>query len=633
MNNKAGLKTKRGFTLIELLVVMAISVILLGLVMYPVVRSFSFTRQATAMTEAQDAARAAMEMISRDLGEAMIVFDNSAAATAIFHDTATPSDLYANQEGPIQLPVRQADGSIQCFTLQDAKIDFVLPRITMHCSNPGHPAGQPRDYDRGDEAWPPCPVCGSTNVEAKPAMPLKGDTTVVRYFLGLRYNDPTKRPGDELAEGEGIFGWKSPYLTEAELGEENQVVLYRAEFDPSDPTLFPPGMSLSQKLTDPIFFYRANYCKRWAEIARVVGIGKYEDLIDVRFDNNGNVVAVDPTVSFRFTAVDNETFSGAYSQSKNFEYPNVVPTIFEANYGYWLNGEGITVSRNTAGAETEFTTEYVDVGGSLHLMIMRRTGPGAGDPEFDITQYLNDLVNGTLTDLRCPAPNTGRTPEMAFIFDYSAYPDPAQPGKKMAWMNFNSGAVNFAITPPNQRGSDAPCVLDPAQINDDFYTAYDNDRGSARRVAALNLYGAAVVPGSERVLGPDMSPPVGRQAGPGGRVQFVSRSSAPVAYERVPLALGEPGANQYKIDYDNGIIYFSSVYDQGIPELYADGTAAQIKVYYKIHYNRAEDTVKGSYKTKSLVNIHLGMKVFDPDSGKPHKVELTNSVMVRNMRR
>jgi hypothetical protein len=36
--------------------------------------------------------------------------------------------------------------------------------------------------------------------------------------------------------------------------------------------------------------------------------------------------------------------------------------------------------------------------------------------------------------------------------------------------------------------------------------------------------------------------------------------------ERVPLALGDPGLNQYKIDCDTGTIYFSSAYDQDIPE-------------------------------------------------------------------
>ncbi len=50
----------RGFTLIEILVVMAISVILMGLVMEPIVQSFQMTRQAEAMADAQDAARAGM---------------------------------------------------------------------------------------------------------------------------------------------------------------------------------------------------------------------------------------------------------------------------------------------------------------------------------------------------------------------------------------------------------------------------------------------------------------------------------------------------------------------------------------------------------------------------------------------
>ena len=39
-------------------------------------------------------------------------------------------------------------------------------------------------------------------------------------------------------------------------GDENQVVLYRVEFDPHDDQLFPAGMPIEERLTDPIFFYR-----------------------------------------------------------------------------------------------------------------------------------------------------------------------------------------------------------------------------------------------------------------------------------------------------------------------------------------------------------------------------------------
>ena len=74
------IQNNKGFTLIEILVVLAITVILMGLVMEPVIQSFQLTRAAEAMAHAQDAARTAMSMISRELGQAMFVYDNSQAS-------------------------------------------------------------------------------------------------------------------------------------------------------------------------------------------------------------------------------------------------------------------------------------------------------------------------------------------------------------------------------------------------------------------------------------------------------------------------------------------------------------------------------------------------------------------------
>lgn len=607
----------------EVLVVLAISVILMGLVLAPVVQSFNMTRRAQAMADAQDAARGAMEQLSREIGEAMYVYDNTAGRLSVYSDGSMPPGTPLDA-GPIQVPVRLSSGAIEWFVLQNAKIDLILPKITMHCNNPGH-GDMPRDYPRGDDAWPPCPVCQSTNVDGKPSVPLQRENTIVRYFLGLRYNDPSPLPD------EGPFGWKSPWGDLTELGEENQIVLYRAEFDPNDPTLFPAGMSMAQRLSDPIFFYRPEFCRRWADVAQVVGVGKYEDLVSAEFNSAGDVTSIAPTVTFSFSAIDNDPFSGTFSQDKSFEYPDTVPTVFAASYGYWISGEGISVYRTDANNQSiEYTTEYVNVSGARHLMIVKRTGPGAGTPEFDITDYLARVVSGNLTTLSRPG---GGTPEMAFIFDYSNI------GSEI-WLDFNRGIVNFALTPPKPAGSASVATLYPAAINNAFANVFRTDRGSARRLEILPTFddsqsvhvpNARIVPGSERVVGPDMTPPVTRI--PGSRpnlVRYMSRRDTPVTYERVPYTLGDPGINQYKIDYDTGVIYFSSVYDQNLPDQYANGTPAVITVDYKIYLNRPQDAVKGSYTTKSLVKVQLGMKMFDPESGKPHAVDLNNSIRVRN---
>ena len=71
-------RLSRAFTLTELLVVIAITTILLGLLFVPIIQGFNITRRAAAETAAQAAVRTGLERISRDLSQAVYVFDNSA---------------------------------------------------------------------------------------------------------------------------------------------------------------------------------------------------------------------------------------------------------------------------------------------------------------------------------------------------------------------------------------------------------------------------------------------------------------------------------------------------------------------------------------------------------------------------
>ena len=226
-------KKRSGFTMIEILVVIAITVILLGLIMYPVIRTFNLTRQANVMVMAQDTARNTLEQVTRELGQAMFVYDNS--------------------NSPINFPVTDPKGNNVVLQALYGKIDFVLPKMFMHCNNPDHDESKgSRDYERGDEAFPPCPVCGSTNVEARPKEPLSQDTKIVRYFIGLK--DPTK-PRDWVDEG----------------APENGFVLYRAEFDPYDTDLIDRDSQTGEPiLDDPNFFY-GQHSEAWRKVSHVVG--------------------------------------------------------------------------------------------------------------------------------------------------------------------------------------------------------------------------------------------------------------------------------------------------------------------------------------------------------------------------
>src|SRR5689334_11128128 len=58
-----------------MLVVIAITIVLMGLLFGPLTQSFRLTARGRAMIAAQDNARTAMNEITRDLQDAMVVYD------------------------------------------------------------------------------------------------------------------------------------------------------------------------------------------------------------------------------------------------------------------------------------------------------------------------------------------------------------------------------------------------------------------------------------------------------------------------------------------------------------------------------------------------------------------------------
>jgi len=401
-------------------------------------------------------------------------------------------------------------------------------------------------------------------------------------------------------------GWVSPWGKNVIEGTENGVVLYRVEFSLYDDSLFPSDVPIKKRLDDPFFFYRPSTCNKWANIVRVVGIGKYEDLIKVIYQKDANgkdtdtIASVDPTVTFRTSSVENDSFNPAFSTDTKNEYPNATPTVFSGNYGYWTLDYRVDVMRgdyydSSSTSGVDYYTKLCDGKESVLKNL-----PGVEDDplEFDIAEYFD--IGFVKPDAERPRPL-----EMAFTVDE------------------NRGTVNFALEPPRPDGvakSGPVCILykeDFNAISEDFY-------GGAQLEATLATFdlikhrdqyikNARIVPGSEKVIGPDITNP-----------------SKLIRYNRVPYSLGYPQSNQYRINYDTGKIYCRSdlsLYLSGKEQANAN---AAIQVYYLIYFNDKDDVVRGDYFTKSLINVHIGMRMFDPDSGKPFPVDPSNKVKIRN---
>lgn len=76
-------RVRRGFTIAELLVVIAITTIILALIAVPLVQGFRLMRAAQSFSEAQARAKIVIEKISREMGSAAAVLDNSSPAASV----------------------------------------------------------------------------------------------------------------------------------------------------------------------------------------------------------------------------------------------------------------------------------------------------------------------------------------------------------------------------------------------------------------------------------------------------------------------------------------------------------------------------------------------------------------------
>ncbi len=327
-------RSQKGFTLLEMMVVIVITIIMIGLVLGPVVQAFNLTSRAQKQIQAQDTARQLLERISRELSEAVFVYDNTSRPIIM--------QIYNKNGNPIEVEVF------------NAVIDFVPPKMLCHCNNPNH-GNEPRDFPRGDDASPACPVCGSFNVDIRPLQPLQPDTKVVRYFIAKRF--PTKEYSSPFATG----------FIEA-TGEDNPYVLYRAEYNPWDPNL---------RKDEPDFFYHRDSGPLWREISTIVSPAADIDLIESGVGPNGEPFAR-PLITFVPTVVQNDAMTPTFLSDVDAEVPNAIPTVFRSSYGLWTPNYTIRIYRNNF--TEQFYTDY-NSSGSMVLY------DSDGNEVFNITHY------------------------------------------------------------------------------------------------------------------------------------------------------------------------------------------------------------------------------------------------------
>lgn len=551
-----------GFTLVELLVVLAITSLLAGLMLGPLMNSFSITERTRVNVRAQEAARATLEQVTREIQSAIFVYDNTGQALSV--------------------PV----GGV-VFEVPHSKLDLVPARVLMHCNAPDHPSQEPRDYPRGDLAWPACPFSededpATQSVEARPLTPLSADETVIRYFIGLRDNEAPYNSShtDQFA----IAGQP-----------DNTFLLYRAEFRPNDPDLM-DNSGGQDGFSRPDFFYNTKsapngrtFAQNWKAIAKAVGPVKDVDLVTVEYQ--GTVpVSVAPSIKFVPNVVTNDVLSPTDIGRQAEGEPVSPPTTYRATNGQWAPTFQVRLYRDinddTPSNDVVYYTGRTPAG---NLVIKR-----GSDVVFDITAW---------TEGRTLVPPD---PEMMFTVDA------------------NKGQVDFAIPMPYELWDSTSDTDGIPSLNKAVAEAAAHNAGALRMVTLnppLPLGPDSlvrVVPGSERVLGPDWT------VGPGYGAQ--------IQYTRVASLIEDPGPNQYRINYKTGEVVFYSLPRPIMPE-----GAAGLEISYSVQTNQGFDSTQGDilsadYKSKNLLTVHVAYRIFD-DRSKPQQTALTNSVLVRNFHR
>ena len=193
VRSQFGARSRRAFTLIELIIVFALTAVLFGLLLTPLISAIRYTQQAQIVTAAQDAARTTRERLTRELSSALFVFDGTSHPFVSSAQPVPGDDRYTNFLD-LEIPGLDATGNYKS-TLAHAyacKLDFAQPKAVSASATQIDPTtGQPISYRQTQN--------GSAII-SDPAyvFPLAAGTTVTRYWTGLK--DPTQ-PYTNTREG------------------------------------------------------------------------------------------------------------------------------------------------------------------------------------------------------------------------------------------------------------------------------------------------------------------------------------------------------------------------------------------------------------------------------------------------
>jgi hypothetical protein len=586
-----------------MLVVLAISAILLGLIITPLVGTFNFTNRARATVQVQDAARYAMELSSREIADAMdLAVSSGDYEPFMYYTGGAPGEgdgVVVRSQGY----VTAWDGAERSWELSNAMIDLVLPHDELGLEGGGIEQPLIPQHLTADDG--------------------KQHPVIVRYFVGL--TNPVAPAG-----GSGNPVWHNNVVTGIQR-PQNLYTLYRVEFDPYDPRFSnwaipspnneaaPDGRKVM--LVNPNFFYdnteipyngqSKSAAAWWREKAVAIMPTDGMDLVDfIRQDpkdKNSAITGARSLVTFNPLVVASDTAAPADNDRR--------PTTYKTQYGHW------------SGVQNDGTVRlaYVpNVTGSFPAGAMADFLPR-------ITVWDQDAED----DNDQPIPGGGVRVELELDSAEADSSKKPYPGNRrdLTWDN-TKGIVSFALRAPvydnsGGRGNGlGPSIYDPLSTSPD-YTAIG---GGAKNKSSLS-------PGTEIVTVWERDPSNNNNRIPvvysrmASDIKDVFEVPEEIAVQNgMPQQLPPP--RQYIVT-DTGLVIIgypypneaNAVQSQPVP----DGTRVTIDYMYQT--NNPRDLVRVDYLTREVITINMTARLYDPVNRKPITTTVADRVRVRNMQR
>jgi prepilin-type N-terminal cleavage/methylation domain-containing protein len=607
----SGLRTghRRGFTLTELLVVIGVTAVLMVMLLVPLSRSLELTQRGNATVNAQNSVRRAMQVVGRDVANAVQVYE------------PRPIVLWGYDAWEIagKRPRPASGAAPKGYLVENALIAFRLPKHRYFCADFEHyvtqkdlddlyaggvPEGVPYDLVAvGD-----CPRHPGSAVDLKAISPVQPEDRITVYFIGLK--DPSLRDdgGNPVYENLLLFR-RTFFLNNNTL---NTYALYRVDFHPN-PALDPGfgNWNMPDGSPNPNFFYDTAsapdgnpYFMHWR--SRAIQIMDVETADVVKWAQNPAAnpleYAPQPLVSFGPSAVVDETAQpnraiGQYALGGSALPPDVPAAEFQVDHGHWT---GLASDASQPIPDSLVVSNHPNGTAVLGPRI-QVVNPGGG--------VVFDSQNGIRHRLVSYDSVTGRVLFAVRRRDGSA-------GNRTDAEYFPGGIE------PELNGT----ALYTVDLTQDAVLSggMPGGFGSAVAWASANVARAAfLVPGSDEV-----QVVIGSQV---RRLRRAGWSGMPISNYNRYIAPNDLEIDEYAIDYSTGRVTLSE--SDEAQAFWPTVPPGGVRVAYSFQTNLANDVVRVSYATREAAQVSLGIVEYTRSRQEALPFEVTERVVVRNMKR